>query len=180
MASFEFLALIFTGLGLTASIVYYASILRNANNTQQMQLETRQAQLFMQSYRETSTVEIQNLCFELMAWEWKDFEDFNTKYLAIPEQMGKFITFLLYWHGLGIFLHENYIPIDILYKMDQDGAAPIMYWTKFEDVILGMRRTRNQSNMMKYFEQYVDKMSRIREDNGLSINWSIEENKFID
>lgn len=31
MASFEFLAVILTGLGLTASIVYYASILKNAN-----------------------------------------------------------------------------------------------------------------------------------------------------
>ena len=31
MASFEFLAIILTGLGLTASIVYYSTILRNAN-----------------------------------------------------------------------------------------------------------------------------------------------------
>jgi len=43
MASFEFIALILTGLGLTASIVYYANVLSNANKTQQLQLETRQA-----------------------------------------------------------------------------------------------------------------------------------------
>lgn len=62
MASFEFIAIILTGFGLTASILYYSSILRNANKTRELQLkaqelqlkaqehaiETRQAQLFMQ------------------------------------------------------------------------------------------------------------------------------------
>jgi hypothetical protein len=45
MASFEFLAIILTGLGLTASIVYNAINLRNANKTQKQALETRKAQL---------------------------------------------------------------------------------------------------------------------------------------
>ena len=39
----ESIPLVVTGIGLTASIVYYASILRNANKTQQQALETRQA-----------------------------------------------------------------------------------------------------------------------------------------
>ena len=43
----ESLPLVLTGLGLTASIVYYENILNNANKTQQMQLETRQIQIFM-------------------------------------------------------------------------------------------------------------------------------------
>ena len=57
MASFEFLAIIFTGLGLIVSILYYTSILQNANKTRELQLqaqeqatETRQAQLLMQVY----------------------------------------------------------------------------------------------------------------------------------
>ena len=40
MVSLEVLALVLTGLGLTASIVYYANILLNANKTQKLQLET--------------------------------------------------------------------------------------------------------------------------------------------
>jgi hypothetical protein len=47
MASFEFLAIIISVLGLAASITYYATILNNANKTQQQQLETRQAQLYL-------------------------------------------------------------------------------------------------------------------------------------
>ena len=36
MVSLEVLALVLTGLGLTASIVYYANILLNANKTQKL------------------------------------------------------------------------------------------------------------------------------------------------
>ena len=187
MASFEFLAITLTGLGLMASIIYYSTILRNANKTRELQLqaqklaaETRQAQLFMQSYRETSTIEIQQICSELMSWEWTDFNDFNTKYLLKPEKMGKYVTFMLYWHGLGILLHEKYIPKEMLYKMDQNGAASIMYWTKFKQVSLDMRRARNQPNLWKYFENYVEEMIELRRKEGLFTVWSLEENRFIE
>ena len=36
--------------GILVGIVYYIAIMRNNQRTQQMQLETRQAQLFMQLY----------------------------------------------------------------------------------------------------------------------------------
>ncbi len=41
MASFEFLAVIVSLLGLSASITYYASILRNANKTRRTQMLMR-------------------------------------------------------------------------------------------------------------------------------------------
>ena len=38
----ETIALVLTGLGLTASIVYYANILNNANKTRELQLESQE------------------------------------------------------------------------------------------------------------------------------------------
>ena len=57
MVDYSTLALVLTGLGLTASILYYAMGLRNANTTQQLALETRQMQLFMQIYNVLNTNE---------------------------------------------------------------------------------------------------------------------------
>jgi len=51
MASLELIALVLTGLSITASIVYYASVLSNANRTQKLQLETRRTQIFMQLHQ---------------------------------------------------------------------------------------------------------------------------------
>ena len=69
MASFEFLAVILTGLGLTVSILYYTTVLQNANKTQQSQLETRQAQLYMQVFQELNSEK-----------RWKEYLD--TRYSA--------------------------------------------------------------------------------------------------
>ena len=67
MASLEFVALILTGLGLTASIVYYANILNNANKTRELQLksqeqtlETRQTNILMNLYTYQGSTEFQN------------------------------------------------------------------------------------------------------------------------
>jgi len=57
MASFEFLAIILTGLGLTVSILYYTFTLQNANKTQKLQLETRQTQVFMDLYKTMASKE---------------------------------------------------------------------------------------------------------------------------
>ena len=48
MVSLEVVAILLSGIGISASLVYYANVLANANKTQQLQLETRQAQLFIQ------------------------------------------------------------------------------------------------------------------------------------
>jgi hypothetical protein len=50
MVQIEYLPIVLTGIGIIVSILYYTSVLRNANKTQQQQLDTRQAQLFMQMY----------------------------------------------------------------------------------------------------------------------------------
>ena len=80
MVSLEVVALVLTGLGLTASIVYYANVLSNANKTQQLQLETRQAQLYQQMTRDYATKEKLNDYIEMMNWQWDDYQDFEEKY----------------------------------------------------------------------------------------------------
>ena len=79
----ETIALVLTGLGLIASIVYYANILNNANKTRELQLEaqkqteeTRQAQLFMNIYNQHLSERESRTLPLLMDMEYDDFEDF--------------------------------------------------------------------------------------------------------
>ena len=74
MASFEFLAIILTGIGLMVSITYYAMVLRNHN-------QTRQAQLFMQVHSQWKDRNfIKGFYDALNNWEWDSVEDFWSKY----------------------------------------------------------------------------------------------------
>ena len=69
----EFLPLVLTGLGLTASIVYYASVLRNQN-------KTRQTQLFLQFYNRLTDKQFFEEYKNLLNQEWDDFDDNLEKY----------------------------------------------------------------------------------------------------
>ena len=180
MVDMQTISILFAGLSIAASIVYYASVLRNANKSQQQALETRQAQLFMQSYRETSTPELQTIAFNIMRWEWSDYADFTEKYVNDTSKFGEWVSIMIYINGLGIMLKEGYIDSELLYKMDQDGSAPIMLWSKFESVIKEMRTFQNNPGELKYFEYYVDEMIRLRKLNGLSTNWSTEQGRYLE
>ena len=70
MASFEFVAIILTGLGLTASLVYYASVLRNTNKTQMI--------FAIQGKRGTKEGLLRYV--NVLKLEWQNFDDFNQKY----------------------------------------------------------------------------------------------------
>jgi hypothetical protein len=65
MVSLEIIALVLTGLSITASILYYTMNLRNANKTQQLALENRQAQLYMQLMNKDTSQEFQKLAYDI-------------------------------------------------------------------------------------------------------------------
>ena len=76
----DYLPLVLTGLGLTASIIYYAMVLRNANKTQQMQLETRQTQLFLELHGTDTEEQINQIITLIQTWNWDSMDDYYSKY----------------------------------------------------------------------------------------------------
>jgi hypothetical protein len=73
MASFEFLAIILTGLSLSASLVYYAFVISNQN-------KTRRLQMIQNIWVWISSEEGYLRLAELMQMQWIDYDDFNHKY----------------------------------------------------------------------------------------------------
>ena len=141
MVSFEFLAVILTGLGLTASIVYYASILRNANKTQEIQLETRQAQLYMEFYRDFKKKEFQNDFYVAMDFEFKDFNDFidKTRGSENRELFLRILNFGYFIEGLGVLLYRKMIDPSLIDELM--GGNIIRYGDKYRPIIDGFRKT---------------------------------------
>ena len=60
--------------GLLIGIVYYLIIMRNSQRNQQIQLETRKVQLFMQIYQQITSEETLKASMELMTLDIKDNE----------------------------------------------------------------------------------------------------------
>ncbi len=81
MVDAQTISIIFAGVSIGVAALYYTLTLRNTQRAQQLQLETRQAQLFMQAYSKFIDREFQKSFFEIVhQWEWDDYDDFMAKY----------------------------------------------------------------------------------------------------
>ncbi len=141
-------------ISLTVGVIYYIITLQNSNRNQKHQLETRQAQLFMQIFS---------------IWNNKEFwEGHNTvmksdnttqdyaKRFDNPEQ------FAHHWHvgtvfeGVGSLLHKGFInPVLV---SDMLTSMSINYWEKVKPMVLEIRKTMPKN--MEYAEYLAEEISR--------------------
>ena len=166
MASLELVAFVLTGLSIIASLVYYANVLSNAYKTQRMQLETRQAQLFMQldnRYRdETRGLDIDK---SLLYVEIESFEEFMRMY-ETEECFVKSVQALGgFYENVGVMVKEGYIPIRLVALMW--GGMTRRYWEKLEPFFHELREVRGfprawaeteylYHELMKYIEEHPE------------------------
>jgi len=109
MIQIEYLALILTGLGLTASITYYASVLRNQN-------KTRQAQLFIQICNQTlNNPAFMKGYYNIMENEWNDFDEY-LEFLGDSGSENWNDVFLVggILESIGVLVEEGLIHISLI------------------------------------------------------------------
>ena len=139
------ISIIFAGLSIAASILYYASVLRNAN-------KARQRELIMQR-TQTYSVEYSKAWGEVMlVRDWEDAEEWEEKYglKANPEAYSKW-NYIMRIYGLGgMYLQEGADP-DLLFKL-YPLSAIIPLWERFEPIIMAIRERVNDPHMWEPLE----------------------------
>ena len=174
MIQIEYLALVLTGLGISASILYYTMVLRNAN-------KTRQTQVFMSLYNDMAEPDDLERWMEMMNWEWDDIADFNEKYGPQKNRTAWAWRMQNYrrYNAIGLFLQRGLIEADWIY--DHFGSGVIVVWDKFKDVILAARENAfDGEGFCKPFEFLYHEMVKIRVQRGYPVEvpkrpWSLEE-----
>jgi hypothetical protein len=159
-------ALVLTGIGLAASIIYYANILNNANKTRELQLKAqenslkaRQGQL-IQTYI-LETIEKKSLDYQvdhLLSAYWSSFEEWVEKYWKDPEYQKAFIWIQVAMNGMGTCVSEGILDIRIVALFNADGI--IHYWEKHKDIIYEQRRRRNSPRYCDMWEYVYTELKR--------------------
>ena len=178
MVDVQTISILFAGLSIAASIVYYASVLRNANKTQQMQLETRQAQLFT-SIRDTMDTSEFWMKYKHVVLDTKglNFEEYTLEERQKvidenPELYGEMMSLLSFYQHIGWLVKTGLMDINAvkenmhlpvirvweklmpaLYRGTEDSGKP-EDWDNFDYLYTEMR---------KYREKFLEK-SRDREE----------------
>jgi hypothetical protein len=161
MVDYSTISIVFTGLSISIAAFYYISTLRNTRKNQDLQLETRQAQLFMQIYRTWSSRETINIRKELQNWEWTDYDDFIRKYgpESNPEAWTSFQELANFYEGIGVLINRQLI--DPAFVDDLMSGATLWGWETFGEIVKDFRVRANAPYFYEFWEYLYNAVSAI-------------------
>ena len=126
--------------GVIAGFTYYVLTVRNSQKNQKQQLETRQAQLLMQTYSRLDTPDRSKAITDMLTWEFKDFQDFLNKSDPVkkPEEWSNIANLVIYFEGIGTLVKEGYIDISKVATLT--GGVAVNFWSKIDPIVEDIRK----------------------------------------
>lgn len=159
----ETIALVLTGLSITASIVYYANILSNANKNQKILLEKRELDQFMSLYQQVGTQESWERYVDVTYnLECKDFAEFLEKYgpTTNPKQYARICSLWYDFVVMGDLVYIGTFSIEQVSWLVAD--MPIRVWEKWGPIIEELRDHIGSPIAYTSFEYLVSELRKIQ------------------
>jgi len=142
-------------------VFYHIMTLRNTRKNQELQLETRQAQLFTQLYSEFRRPETLRLYFKALQMTWDDYDDFIKKYpLEEWEKRIPFMHISHFYEEIGVLLEEGLIDVNLVIQLI--GSPFRLYWEKFEPIVLERRIRDNNPTYFDKMEYLYNEIKKLR------------------
>jgi hypothetical protein len=154
----------FAGISVGLAAIYYMLILRNSQRAQQLQLETRQVQLFSQLYGMVSDVNYSKGWADFnYTWEFNDYDDWWKKYgpEANPDAFAYFMMNALQKEGMGVMVKRGLL--DVGFISDWISGGIMMDWEKLEPIIREHRIRQSYPHFQEYHEYLYNEVKKYKE-----------------
>ena len=106
---------------LMIGVIYYIFIMRNSQRTQQMQLETRQVQLFMQMHQQISSIIIEHVgdtdWITILNTKISSLDEYLQKRESDPKFTRLMDSSFSFYEALGVLVKEGYLSIRLIALM---------------------------------------------------------------
>jgi hypothetical protein len=135
---------------------------RRAGKTDEIALETRQMNNYLQFARESQTPEFQSAHHEVIVLQqWEDFNEWNEKYGAFtnPDAYLKFTRINEFFNTIGLLVKTGVIDENIPYE--QGGDVILSSWRKVEPLVYAMRK--DSPKLWSTFEYFAKRCEILRE-----------------
>jgi len=160
MVSLEVVAIILSGISISASLFYYANVLQNAN-------KTRQTQLLMNLYETYRSPEFIH-DWDQVIWrlEFNDWEDAMRKLHPInnPEERRVWFSVGLFFNGVGVLVKRKLIDITLVDELL--GNMIMMTWEKMGPIEVESRVRLNNPRAFEDFEYLYNEIVRVGKGRG--------------
>jgi len=140
--------------GVLIAAVYYVMNMRAT-------LETRRIGLMDSIIARSINEESMKNYFELLRYEWSDYEDFERKYGSENnvEAAAKRYTVWNTYDALGMMLRKGMVKAEEIF----DVGSPIVFiWAKYKPIIEENRRRYNGQSYLKDFEYLYEEMMKVK------------------
>lgn len=123
-------------IGVLIGVMIAVIEIRHMRQTRDTELETRQAQLFMQFYDQFRTRDFQREWTDITRiWEWRDYDEFVEKYgpQTNPEAYSSMMSVGNYFDGVGMLVRRKLIDMSFVEEMFSTHI--IVFWRKIAPII---------------------------------------------
>jgi hypothetical protein len=148
---------------LLIGIVYYITIMRNAQKTRRYEILQGFRAKRSQAEDMMKYAYVQNL-------EWEDYDDFQLRYgmKSNPKAWARIYSYLINFDDIGLMVRRGVIDIEDFYDISQRSVPSI--WKKFQPIIEEDRKRGNPTSMadFEYLIKEMHSVSRRRGDNLLA------------
>ncbi|UCB60797.1 MAG: hypothetical protein JSW72_01675 [Candidatus Bathyarchaeota archaeon] len=144
--------------GVLVGVAFAYLEVRNLAKQRETDVETRQAELFMQIYshyyKEDFLSDENQILYQ---WKWKDFDDFWKKYgpETNPESFSKWDSMGTYFRGIGVLVKRKLIDPALVDELM--GTSIKLNWEKSGSIVLEFRK-RLWPDAYKGFEYLYNEM----------------------
>ncbi len=155
-----------TLISVPVGVFYHIMTLRNTRRNQQLTLETRQTQLFIDIYKTWASKEFQrDLDVMLYIWEYDDFDDFMRKYgeEADIDAHSIWDQNSMWLEGIGVLVRRGLIDPRLILGLQSFSGTMLLTWKKFAPFILGFRERFSLQEYMQDFEYLNDVIKKMYE-----------------
>jgi len=156
--------------GVIAGFSYYVIVVNNTRKNQQLQLETRQAQLFSQFMFQFFTTEFIKQYFDLFEMDWDDYDDYWKKYSLFSNPDAYCYRHRLHemLNLLGTYVKNDLIEVHLINQ--SIGGVVVRIWPKWRNIIEHERLHMYTPNYMEDFEYLYHEVIKYREKVGQEID----------
>ena len=113
LALLQSVSYIVGALGVGVAAFYYVMTLRVQQNNMKATLETRQAQMFLNIYQQTTTKDFASAYNTYISNEWKNYDEYR-ELIQKKEFTEPFTILCMYFEGLGVLVKEGFLPIRLV------------------------------------------------------------------
>jgi hypothetical protein len=156
----QLMSTVSASIGVLAGVTNWIIRTRRAERQRQTEIETRQAQLFMDVYKLYLDPDITDAYLEIITREFESYEEYMDKHFKTRGNID-FVLVGRYFSGVGVLLKRGLIDISLVYDLLR--RQFMWTWEKYEPVLQGRRKAVNDPTVWSPIEYTYNELKKYEE-----------------